>query len=285
MYGPSDAPPIVLTHGWGADSTEWYYAKKALSRRFRLIAWDLPGLGRSTRPTNNDYSLENMADDLDAVASLAGGRPVVLMGHSIGGMITLTYCRTHAEALGSKVSGLVLVHTTPTNPVRTTKGAAFYSAIQKPVLEPLCHLMIWTAPLVWLMNTLGYLNGSQHRSTEKDCFSGGETRGQLEFTTRFVPKAWPGVIARGMLAMFRYDALGTLPTISVPALVVAGDEDPTTKPEASLMMAEGIPDSTLVTLTPGKHMGHMERHPEFTEAVAGFVASCAGRTAAVSTAT
>ena len=55
-YGREDAPPIILTHGWGANSTEWDYLKKELSDEFRLIVWDLPGLGRSTRPTNRDYN-------------------------------------------------------------------------------------------------------------------------------------------------------------------------------------------------------------------------------------
>ena len=66
-YGPPDAPPIVLTHGWGVNSTEWYYVKKHLADRFRLIVWDLPGLGLSKKPDNNDFRLEKLAADLDAV--------------------------------------------------------------------------------------------------------------------------------------------------------------------------------------------------------------------------
>jgi pimeloyl-ACP methyl ester carboxylesterase len=58
-YGREDGPPIILTHGWGANSTEWDYLKKELAGDFQLIVWDLPGLGRSTRPTNLDYSMEN----------------------------------------------------------------------------------------------------------------------------------------------------------------------------------------------------------------------------------
>src|SRR3712207_5739023 len=39
FYGPPDAQPIIMTHGWGPNSTVWYYAKKQLSQRFRLILW------------------------------------------------------------------------------------------------------------------------------------------------------------------------------------------------------------------------------------------------------
>lgn len=84
-YGPADAPPVVMTHGWGCNSTEWYYPKRNLAGRFRLILWDEPGLGLSKKPNNNDYRLEKLAADLEAVLAFAGDRPAVLVGHSIGG--------------------------------------------------------------------------------------------------------------------------------------------------------------------------------------------------------
>lgn len=284
--GPEDGPVIVMTHGWSLDASEWRYAERALAQKHRLILWDLPGLGRSTRPGNNDFSLEKMARDLDAVLDLAGGRPAVLLGHSIGGMITLTYCRLFPEKLGSRVAGLVLVHTTYTNPVKTTSMATLYTAIQKPVLEPLCYLMIALAPVVWLMNRVSYLNGSLHRSTEKGSFSGRETREQLDLSAWYGAKAWPGVVARGMLAMFRYDATATLPNIPIPTLVVAGDEDSTTRPEAGAFIAESIPKATLQALSPARHMGHMEHHADFASAVTRFVAECgtSGHPTAVSSA-
>ena len=99
-YGPADAPPIVLTHGWGCNSTEWFYPKKHLADRFRLIVWDEPGLGLSKKPDNNDYRLENLAADLEAVLAFAGDRPAVLVGHSIGGMITLTFCKALPRGAG-----------------------------------------------------------------------------------------------------------------------------------------------------------------------------------------
>ena len=276
-YGPADADPIVLTHGWGANSTEWFYAKKHLAKHHRLIVWDLPGLGKSTRPANNEYRLENLADDLGAVLELAGSRPALLLGHSIGGMIMLTFCRTHAEALNSRVSGLVLVHTTYTNPVRTTNQREIWTALQGPVVVPLCHLMIWLSPLVWALNWLSYFNGSAHRSTDKSSFCQTETRGQLDFCTRFMPMAWPGVLARGMLGMLKYDATQTLGTVSVPTLVIAGDRDTTTNPDASVTMAEAIPRTELVTLAPAKHMGLIEHHDRWVQVVEQFAQSVARR--------
>lgn len=273
-YGPADAPPIVLTHGWGANSTEWYYQKRYLTDRFRLIVWDEPGLGLSKKPDNNDYRLENFAANLDAVLALAGDRPAVLVGHSIGGMTTLNYCKEYPQSLGSRVAGVVLVHTTYTNPVRTTQGAGFFTAIEKPVLVPLLYLTIGLWPIVWLMNWISYFNGSAHRSTHNSSFSGNETRGQLDFTARFMPHARPDVLARGMLGMLAYDVTEALPRINVPALVVVGDKDTTTKPEAGEFIAARIPGATLARLAPAKHMGLIEHHERFDRLVAGFAEKC-----------
>ena len=265
VYGARDGIPMVLSHGWSMNSDEWNYLKRELSDRYRLIVWDEPGLGASTRPANRDYSLENLARDLEAVLALSGGQPAILLGHSIGGMITLTFCRLFPEALGSRVAGLVLAHTTYTNPVRTAKGAAFYSLIEKPVLVPLMYLTIALSPLVWLMNWLSYRNGSAHLSTKRSSFGGTESWEQIDFAAHFQAKASPAVVARGMLGMMRYDATATLKTVTVPTLVVAGDRDPLTKPEASARIRTDVPNARLVTLSPAKHLGLIEHHAQFAK--------------------
>jgi pimeloyl-ACP methyl ester carboxylesterase len=227
---------------------EWTYAQRERAVPIRLTVWDLPGLGQSGRPSNNDWSLEKLAADLDAVIDTRGNQPPILIGHSIGGMIVLTYCRLFSTKLSQRVRGLVIGHSTFTNPVRTASKARLYSTLQKPVLEPLCHLMIWFAPIVWLLNWLSYFNGSAHRSTHRTLFSGKETRQQLTFISRYYVTAWPAVIARGMLAMFRYDATAILPAIFVPTLIVTGDRDTTCVPAASATMRSNIPRASYLNL-------------------------------------
>lgn len=271
FYGREDAEPLVLTHGWGLDNNEWNYLKRDLSERFRLIVWDERGLGRSQRPPNRDFSIEAFARDLEVVLSLAGGRPAYLLGHSIGGMTILTFCKLFPEALGSRVKGLILTHTTYTNPVRTALGAGFFTAIESVILKPMMWLTILFSPLLWLSNWSSYFNGSLHISTKLSSFAGNESWEQLDFITRFQLQASPGVMARGMLGMMEYDATSVMKTIHIPTLIIAADHDILTTPEASQRLHREIPNSKLVMLSPAGHLGLIEHHERYTEAITDFM--------------
>jgi pimeloyl-ACP methyl ester carboxylesterase len=220
----------------------------------------MPGLGHSQKPRRGDYSLERHAQDLEAVLGVAGGQPSVLVGHSMGGMVVLTFCRLFPQHLGNRVRALALVDTSHTNPARTTTASGFIRAIQKPVLEPLLHVTAWVAPIVWLMSWLGYLNGSSHLIGMVFGFAGSQTRGQLDLATRYNPLAWPGVQARETLAMFRYDATPVLGTIPIPTIVFTGDLDRLIVPETADFMAAGVPRAQLARLAPAGHMAVFERH-------------------------
>ena len=101
-------------------------------------------------------------------------------------------------------------------------------------------------------------------------FGGRETRGQLDFTARFSLSASPSVVARGILAMFRYDATATLPAIPVPTLVIAADRDRAVVPASGERLREAMPNAGLVTLAPAGHLGLLEQNETFAEAIATF---------------
>ena len=211
-----------------------------------------------------------MADDVDAVINHAQLKNVVLYGHSIGGMITLTYCTRFTKSL-AHVSGIILQHTTYTNPVRTALLNKVLTAIQKPVLEPLCWLMIGLAPLFWVSKWMSYLNGNLLLSTRIITFTGTQTPKQLDFISRLSAMAPPAVFARGMLAMFRYDVTKDIESLAIPALIIAADKDRLTLPKASYEMDSKIPDSIITEVSPAGHQGLIERHEEVNAAVGNFL--------------
>lgn len=273
ILGRPDGPTLIFTHGWGTSNTEWYYAKRDLGQHFRLIFWDLPGLGQSTQPDNRNYSLDKMASDLNAVVDLAQGQPTVLVGHSIGGMINLTFCRLFPQRLKSDIRGIVQFDTSYTNPVTTTKNASLNRALQKPVGEPILQAMIGLSPLVRAVNWLSYQNGTSHLSNAQSAFAGSETWGQLDLISRYGYESTPSVVARGTLAMFHWDAKPVLPKVNVPVLVIVGQQDTTTLPSASEFMHEKIPASSLEMVDPSAHYGLLEQNKRYDAALERFAAT------------
>jgi pimeloyl-ACP methyl ester carboxylesterase len=212
-----------------------------------------------------------MAEDLGAVVAAAsadaGGKVPVVIGHSMGGMIDWELMKRGSSA----VERMVQVHTTYTNPLRTTKHARLHSALQKPLIEPLLHLAIWFSPLVRLMNWLSYLNGTSHLSTMRSGFV-RPTFEMVDFVTKYSIRSSPAVVARMALAMLRWDASAVLPAAPMPVLVVAADSDGTCTPAASEHMRANVPAGELATLAPAKHFGFLEHHRAFTGRVRGVLA-------------
>lgn len=97
--------PVVLVHSLAGNSTHWSKQLEHLRRTRRAVALDLRGHGRSERPRNGDYTIASMAGDVAAVADTLGLDQFVLVGHSMGGGVALTYAGAHPD----RVAGLVLV--------------------------------------------------------------------------------------------------------------------------------------------------------------------------------
>lgn len=268
--GSADLPTVVLVHGWSLNSNQWVYLQSEWQQKLRIVAWDLAGMGRSIQPHNRDFSIDKMAHDLRAVIEASGPVPVVLLGHSIGGMVILKFCELFPELLGSRVTKLVLVHTTYTNPLKTMALGQRLLAMQKIVIEPLLYVQIYTWPLIWLMDYLCYLNGSLHWSLQRTGFAGKATRQQVDFVARFYANDSPAALARGALGMLAFDATAAFPLIKIPVLVVGGEQDPLTNIQASRTIAEEITSAKLVVFNPAKHFGLIEHHKEFARQTADF---------------
>jgi pimeloyl-ACP methyl ester carboxylesterase len=273
VFGDDSRPTILLSHGWSVDASGWDYVKAKLAERYRVVVWDLPGLGQSRGPKNRDFSLERMAGDLDAVIRATATRePLILASHSFSGFATQVFCRLYPQHLGQTVQGIALIHTTYTNPLRTCALASLATALEAPLITPLNYLMIPLAPLAWLSNWQSYLNGSLHTTTRIASFTGKQSRQQLDHGALLAAKAWPAVIARGNLAMQKFNEERTLPRIDVPVLVLGSQHDRMTLPSASEHIERLLPHDRPHRLDSG-HLSFMEVADDFVAIFSEFVDS------------
>jgi pimeloyl-ACP methyl ester carboxylesterase len=96
---------VVLVHGWTCDTSSWDAQVPVLAKRYRVIALDLPGHGRSGAPKDGKFSMDLFARAVEAVRAEAGADKIVLVGHSMGAPVIRQYARLYPE----RVAGLVAV--------------------------------------------------------------------------------------------------------------------------------------------------------------------------------
>lgn len=269
IEGADRGPILLFTHGWGLSARIWAEARADLGSRFGLVFWDLPGLGRSGRPTAG-YSIEGFAEDLHAVIdSLPEDRPIILVGHSIGGMTVQTFCARHPELLNRRVAAIVLENTTHMNPLETMAFSRVLRPLQ-PVIELALKLDMVLSPALWVMNWQAWLSGSTHLAARLVGFGDRPTREQLDRTARLITKNSPAVQARGNLAMLRWSITDELPRIDVPALVFVGGRDLITIDHAGETIAAALPQGRLVRVEEAGHMGPVEKAAFYNEQIGDF---------------
>ena len=131
--GDQDAPlTVVLSHGFTARLVEWDLQRAALRDRARLVLWDQRGHGRSGWTKLTAATIDRTGRDLGQVldATTPTG-PVVLAGHSMGGMSVLALARQRPELFGDRIVGVFLLATSAGGLVETGVLGLFIKLVRK----------------------------------------------------------------------------------------------------------------------------------------------------------
>ena len=109
LDAPGAAGTILFTHGWCVTEAIWHFQKRDLANGpNRLVTWDLPGHGHSTPIARGHLTIDIAVDALARVVdSIPDGEPLVLVGHSLGGILSIGYLLRHSETARRRVRGAV----------------------------------------------------------------------------------------------------------------------------------------------------------------------------------
>ncbi|WP_207426331.1 alpha/beta fold hydrolase [Pedobacter sp. SYSU D00535] len=247
--GQKNAQPLVFIHGLNANRYQWFYQRARFKKDFRLIYIDLPGHGRSPRP--RDLSIKTLGEDLKYILDYLELQSPYIYGHSMGGMQALQYAADAKAAINAK--GLIIHHTTFTNPVRTCAFSTILSPIQFPVLRPFLRLASNLELPFWILCVINYLNGTTSAFFRYIFFTGKQTSAQLQYMTELSVGVSPAVVAQSLLEMFKYDLSEKLKDVNVPVLIISAFNDRLTVPAASYIMQSKIKNAELRLL----HQGHL----------------------------
>lgn len=98
VHGNPTNPPFLLVHGWSCDSTDWCFTIPALVQKYYVITFDWRGHGHSSVPDSATYTIEDFTNDAVALLDhLNFTNDVIIMGHSMGGIVASCLTGLHPE--------------------------------------------------------------------------------------------------------------------------------------------------------------------------------------------
>lgn len=271
---PGSSPgTLLLTHGYCLTEAVWHYQKRDLADGFGLVTWDLPGHGHSPGVAPGRLSLEFCADALARVVDETSEGKVVLVGHSLGGVITLAYLARHRETAAERVRGAVLVSTPTTHLTRAVAGRWPGAALESRALGRALQFAVESdlAERV-LGRDIGRRDLSLSYRVVRWGFGREPSPSQVLFVRDSIASVRPDVRAETHRVMTAADVAGLLPEVSIPTLVVIGGRDRLVDPDDSRMLADRLPRGRAVTFPDAGHAVFLEEHERFNAEVRRFAA-------------
>jgi 3-oxoadipate enol-lactonase len=231
--GPANASTVLLIHPVGLDLTYWDRQIEALQANYDVVAFDLPGHGRSGGGPQ-DWSFDQAVETVAAVIGIAGGRPVHLVGISFGGMIAQSFVLVYPKLVRSLVlMGTASIFAEPVRAGMRGRAESVRKGGMKAVLQT--SLERWFTPEI--------------RSRRPDL---------IDRVSKTVLSDDPEVHAAIWEIIANFDVRDRLHEIACPTLILVGELDPSTPPSAASVMAERIPNARMVVLPNASHMIQLE---------------------------
>nr|QRD81026.1 lipolytic protein [uncultured bacterium] len=268
-------PTLVFVHGYCLDMGTFHFQRKELSRRdeYRMVFYDQPGHGRSGALRAGEYDLSALGEALRAVLdAVVPDDPVVLIGHSMGGMTIMAFAERFPELVGDRVVGAVLMATSARLIEESRFGiSGFASRIGTPLLPVVRNATRLTSPVIerarattsdvaWLL-TRRYAFGDKRPSPSLVSYVERLiTRTSLETIVGYL---------RTLAAHARYPALAALRRI--PTLVIVGEKDAITPVAHSEEIVRRLRDAEFVTVPGSGHMVMLEHSDEVNRALFDFL--------------
>ena len=240
-----EGPWLTMSHSLACNLSMWDEQAKLLAGRFRVLRYDTRGHGGSSAP-QGPYTLEQLADDAKALFDALGIQRTHWIGLSMGGMIGQTCALKYPGIFQS----MVLADTTSRRPpnasemwaerVRTAREQGMAGVVE---------------------GTLGRWFTDGYRQSRKDV---------MERIARDIRATPVEGFAGCCDAIAKVDVLDRLREVKCPTLVIVGEQDHGTPPEAARLIHENIAGSELLIIPSAAHLSNVEQAEVFNKALLAF---------------
>lgn len=267
VYGPEDAPTIVLSHGILCALGFWRNQIGDLSDEYRVVAFDHRGHGRSQAAPARAYTFDHLADDLHAVleTTVTDGRPAVVAGHSMGGIAVMAWAERYPADVAGRIAAVGLVNTTPgeiLDNVQFLRGPARLAGVRRRAAQTVAPLARMPLP--------------KNLPLRKHLLSRVAVgAGAAPAVSREVDRMLGATSARGRggYGALLVNMVNTVDPakVTAPAMVIAGRHDRISPPGRSEWIAQRLPNLVDFRTLDSGHCGPLERPGEVSAALRELV--------------
>lgn len=259
-YGQGE-PTFILLHGFGASLFSWHEVTEPLSESGTVIAYDRPAFGLTERPLEwegeSPYGPQAQVDIVIGLMDELGVEKAILVGNSAGGTVSMQVALQYPE----RVQALILVDAA----VYAGGGAPSWS---RPILKT--PQMNHVGPLIARQlqaQGVEFIKTAWHDPSKitQDIFDGYQKPLQIE--------NWDKALWQLTVASEESGLVERLAEITMPTLVITGDDDRIVPTEQSLRLADELPNVELIVIAKSGHLPHEEKPVEFMQAVTEFLST------------
>jgi pimeloyl-ACP methyl ester carboxylesterase len=240
-----EGPPLVLVHGGTVDGRMWQPQLAALKDEFTVVAWDEPGAGRSS-DVPADFGLQDYAHCLAALIEEIALGPAHVAGLSWGGTVVLELYRHHPEL----VATLILIDT-----YAGWKGSLPEEEVRAR-LEGLRQMLAVPA--------------DDFDPTLPGWFAGDAPTPFVPLLEEMAADVRPESLRHALLVMAETDQRDLLPRITVPTMLIWGEQDVRSPLNVAHQFEHAIPAAQLVVIPDCGHVSNLEQPERINEAVREF---------------
>jgi len=252
---------VVLSHGYALTMDSWHFQRKALRGDYRLVLWDQRGHGRSAAGPAGSATIDQLGSDLsEVIDAVAAEGPLILIGHSMGGMAVLSLAQRRPELFRDRVIGVALVSTSAGGLHDVDLGLARIGRMVQRLAPPAVRVLTRTPRLVEHGRRIG--SDLEMVLVRRYSYASPVSNALVRFTAEMIASTRLGVISDFLPAFAAHDKREALAVLDgVETLVIVGDGDLLTPADHSEDMVARLPGAEYVVVREGGHLLMLE-HPE-----------------------
>lgn len=253
---------VVFCHGYALTQEAWHFQRKAFGDRLRCVFWDQRSHGRSWNSGAEKANIDQLGRDLRAVLDqVVPDGPIVLVGHSMGGMTVMALADQAPELFGDRILGVALIATSSGRLADVTLGIPAYTAkFLRRFVPGVMQTLRRQSELVEKGRRAG--TDLSYVLTKRYSFASDVPTALVQFADQILRSTPIDVVADFYPAFDSHDKLRALPVLAnAKTLVIAADKDLLTPMEHSVAIVDAVPGAEFVLVPNAGHLVLLE-HPD-----------------------